>query len=197
MESQKLENLLNLALDATEEEREKSLQLDTGYHPIERTWELIVKYSGSLNDVRDLADRVTELMNEYAVITIKESRIEKLASLPQIEYVEKPKRLFFQVADGKRVSCINEVQGTRFSLFGQGVLVAVIDSGIDYTLEDFRNADGTTRIRSFWDQSIRAREGENAPDGYGVGVEYTREMINAALKEHPWISDNLHDEDNR
>ena len=183
LESQKLENLLNLALDATEEEREKSLQLDTGYHPIERTWELIVKYSGSLNDVRDLADRVTELMNEYAVITIKESRIEKLASLPQIEYVEKPKRLFFQVADGKRVSCINEVQGTRFSLFGQGVLVAVIDSGIDYTLEDFRNADGTTRIRSFWDQSIRAREGENAPDGYGVGVEYTREMINAALKE--------------
>ena len=131
LESQKLENLLNLALDATEEEREKSLQLDTGYHPIERTWELIVKYSGSLNDVRDLADRVTELMNEYAVITIKESRIEKLASLPQIEYVEKPKRLFFQVADGKRVSCINEVQGTRFSSFGQGVLVAVIDSGND------------------------------------------------------------------
>ena len=114
LESQKLENLLNLALDATEEEREKSLQLDTGYHPIERTWELIVKYSGSLNDVRDLADRVTELMNEYAVITIKESRIEKLASLPQIEYVEKPKRLFFQVADGKRVSCINEVQAPVF-----------------------------------------------------------------------------------
>ena len=31
MEDQKLENLLNLALDATEEEREKSVSLDVGY----------------------------------------------------------------------------------------------------------------------------------------------------------------------
>ena len=32
MEDQKLENLLNLALGATEQEREKSLNLDVGYH---------------------------------------------------------------------------------------------------------------------------------------------------------------------
>ena len=66
MTSQKVENLLNLALDATEEEREKSLQLDVGYNPIDRAWDLIVKYSGELTAVRNLADRVTELMNEYA-----------------------------------------------------------------------------------------------------------------------------------
>ncbi len=179
--SQKVENLLNLALDATEEEREKSLQLDVGYNPIDRAWDLIVKYSGELTELRSLADRVTELMNEYAVITIKESRIEALAALPQIEYIEKPKRLFFQVADGKRVSCIDEVQDTRFSLFGQGILVAVIDSGIDYTLADFRNADGTTRIRAIWDQSLRPREGEGPPLGYETGVEYTGERINEAL----------------
>ena len=44
MTEQKLENLLNLALDATEEEREKSLNLDVGYYPIEKEWELIVTY---------------------------------------------------------------------------------------------------------------------------------------------------------
>lgn len=181
MTSQKVENLLNLALDATEEEREKSLQLDVGYNPIERAWDLIVKYSGDLTEVRSLADRVTELLNEYAVITIKESRIEALAALPQIEYIEKPKRLFFQAADGRRVSCIDEVQGARFSLFGQGVLAAVIDSGIDYTLPDFRNPDGTTRIRAIWDQSLRPREGENPPEGYEMGVEYTEERLNEAL----------------
>ena len=49
MEDQKLENLLNLALGATEEEREKSLNLDVGYHPIDREWELIIKYSGNLD----------------------------------------------------------------------------------------------------------------------------------------------------
>ncbi len=179
--SQKVENLLNLALDATEEEREKSLQLDVGYNPIERAWDLIIKYSGDITEIKELSERVTELMNEYAVISIKESRINALAALPQIEYIEKPKRLFFQVDNGKRVSCIDEVQGSRFSLFGQGVLVAVIDSGIDYTLEDFRNEDGTTRILSLWDQSLDPGEGENAPEGYNVGVEYSREKINEAL----------------
>lgn len=181
MTGQKVENLLNLALDATDEEREKSLRLDIGYDPIERSWELIIKYSGNLEMVRELADRVTELMNEYAVVTVRESRIEELAALPQVEYIEKPKRLFFQTANGRRVSCIDTVQDTRFSLFGQGVLVAVIDSGIDYTLADFCNADGTTRIRALWDQSLRPREGERAPNGYEVGVEYTQETINKAL----------------
>ena len=158
MAGQKVENLLNLALDATEDEREKSLQLDIGYDPIERSWELIVKYSGNLDRVRELAEQVTELMNEYAVIVIRESRISDLAALPQVEYIEKPKRLFFQTADGRRVSCIDPVQDTRFSLFGQGVFVAVIDSGIDYTLADFCNTDGTTRIRALWDQSLRDRK---------------------------------------
>ena len=36
MPDQKLENVLNLALDATEEERDKSLELNVGYNPIDR-----------------------------------------------------------------------------------------------------------------------------------------------------------------
>ncbi len=183
MLSQKNENVLNLALDASPREREKSLELDVGYNSREREWTLIVKYSGDLEAVREIAVRVTELLNEYAIIVIKESQIETLVNFSQIEYVEKPKRLFFEAVNGKRVSCINEVQDTRFSLYGQGVLIAVIDSGIDYERADFRNLDGTTRIRNLWDQSLlpREAEGETAPEGYGIGVEYTQERINEAL----------------
>ena len=82
MASQKIENLLNLALDATPEEREKSLELDVGYNEAEREWDLIVKYSGSLEGVRALALRVVELQNEYAIITIQEWEIENLAQIP-------------------------------------------------------------------------------------------------------------------
>ena len=182
MASQKIENLLNLALDASQQEREKSLELEVGYDPLDREWDLIVKYSGDLDEVRQIAERVTELVNEYAILRIRESEIPRLAGLVQIEYIEKPKRLFFQLVNGKRVSCINEVQGPRFSLYGQGILLAVLDSGIDYTLPEFRNADGTTRIRNLWDQSLMPEQDERAPEGYGLGVEYTNEQINTALQ---------------
>lgn len=130
MASQKIENLLNLALDATPEERMKSLELDVGYDQKDKEWELIIKYSGSLETVRTIASRVVELQNEYAVITVPESMIDRLTQIPEIEYIEKPKRLFFQVVNGRRVSCIDAVQqNSPLSLYGQDVLVAIIDSG--------------------------------------------------------------------
>ena len=67
MPDQKLENLLNLALEATEEERDKSLELNVGYNPIEREWDLIIKYSGSLDCVRALGAQVVEMQNEFAI----------------------------------------------------------------------------------------------------------------------------------
>ena len=183
MQSQKLENLLNQALNATESERERSQELNVGYNPVDQMWELIIKYSGNLETVRQISERVTELLNEYAIIHIRQSQIPNLVQIVEVEYVEKPKRLFFQVRNGKRVSCINEVQDARFSLTGQGVLVAVIDSGVDYTLPDFRNEDGTTRIRSLCDQKIKAGDAEHVPKEDAMGVEYTKEEIDAAFPD--------------
>ena len=91
MTSQKLENLLNLALNSAEDEREKSLNLNVGYDPLDREWDLIIKYSVNLDRVRKIASEVTELQNEYAVIRIAESRIDILSEIPEVEYVEKPK----------------------------------------------------------------------------------------------------------
>lgn len=65
-----------------------------------------------------------------------------------------------------------------FNLRGQGVLIGIIDSGIDYTNPAFRNADGTTRIAAIWDQTIQS---ENFPPITFYGTEYTREQINVAL----------------
>lgn len=179
MTNQKLENVLNLALDATEEERQKSLELDVGYDAILREWDLIVRYSGSLDELRALGAGVVELQNEYAVVTIREDLIDRLTQFPQIEFVEKPKRLFFAVENEKRASCIPPVQRPPLNLTGRGVLVGVIDSGIDYANPVFRNGDGTTRIRNLWDQSLS----ENPPEGYLIGTEYTSEQINEALRQ--------------
>lgn len=66
-----------------------------------------------------------------------------------------------------------------FNLRGQGVLVGIIDTGIDYTNPIFMNADGTTRIAALWDQTI---ESENYPQGAMYGTQYLSEDINRALK---------------
>ena len=169
MNSPKFENLLNLALDATEREREKSVQLGVGYEPEENRWEIIVKYSGDIKRLQeqDARIRVIELMNEYAILNVPEDAMNLVAATPEVEFVEKPKRLFFAVNQGKSVSCINAVQTSRFGLTGKGVIVAILDSGIDYSHPDFRNADGSTRILALYDETLDR--------------EYTTEEINQAL----------------
>lgn len=154
MANQKLENLLNLALDVSPEERSRSSELKTGYLPGEKAWELIVKYSGSLDPVRKLGISVEEMKNEYAILTVPEALIKRVSAFPQIEYVEKPKRLFFAVNEARAASCINILQESAYGLTGKGVLAAVLDSGIDYLHPDFQNEDGTTRIAALWDQTL-------------------------------------------
>ncbi|MCM1175880.1 MAG: hypothetical protein NC341_12630 [Blautia sp.] len=137
MDSQKYENILNLALDTPAAEREKSLELNIGYEQEDNTWELIVKYHGDLQEglssLQALPQgrllRIEELIAGYAILTAPESYMDLLAEVEEIEYIEKPKRLFFNVLQGKTASCI--IPGSAFatSLRGQGVLVAVIDSG--------------------------------------------------------------------
>ena len=142
MQNQKLENLLNLALSATEEEREKSESLNVGYNSDQNTWELIVKYSGSLDEAAEHGVTVEEMINEYAILTVPESEIDYISSLPQIEYVEKPKRLFFAINQAKAASCINIAQQGDRSLSGRGVMKAIIDSGIEYNNDYF----GTVKV---------------------------------------------------
>lgn len=190
MNSAKIENLLNLALDVREQERMRSPELSVGFEPADDTWEVIVRYFGELQSLQSQFPdwQITELLNEYAIIRLPESQIAQLAGLPQIEYIEKPKQLYFEAAQGRRASCMLPVQtgrgavGSRTNLTGAGVLVAVIDSGIDYRHPDFCSADGTTRIVALWDQTAVPRsEQERAPQGYSQGVEYTSEQINEAL----------------
>ena len=153
MEDQKLENLLNLALDATEEEREKSVSLDVGYDAENRTWQVIVRHSGALRQLiaqryPDVSWQITELSGGYAIVDLPRKDMDKLVRMLQVFYVEKPKQLFFSAEAGRRASCLSSLQTGAGALSGAGVLVAVIDSGVDYFHPDFRTEDGRTRIGS-------------------------------------------------
>lgn len=183
MNGEKVENQLKLALDITEQQRNKTVDLNLGFDQANNTWELIVRYFGDLSNIREeLNATVVELLAGYAIITINQNLIGRLSEYPQIEYIEMPKGIFFAVKCGKTASCINAVQDSQEGLFGEGVLVGIIDSGIDYAHPDFRNEDGTTRILDLWDQTIPAVAPLAPPEPYAIGTLYTEERINQALQ---------------
>lgn len=178
MDSQKNENLLNLALDTGLVERERSLELNVGYDVQEKTWEVIVKYHGSLQALAEWGIAVEELIAGYAILTVPESEMGRLTEVEQIEYVEKPKRLFFADLSGNTASCFAPGSQIFETLTGKGVLVAVIDSGISYYNRDFRNADGTTRIRYLWDQVLgREFDAQQINEALGTGSRQEAEQL--------------------
>ena len=177
MADQKIDNLLNLAMDATPQERRKSGNLNVGYDPATRLWDVIIKYSGPESGLAGNGIQVVPLLGGYAVVTLPESEIDKYSHRAQVEFMEKPKRLYFELFQAKGASCIRTVQTGRDGLTGKGILIGIVDSGVDYYHTDFRNADGSSRILRLWDQSIPGKP----PQGYVTGTEYTKEEIDEAL----------------
>lgn len=181
----KLSTELNIALNTPLDEREKSMDLNVGYSQINNEWELIVKYIGSMEELSDeLEISFIELLNGYGIIRIREDLIDKLTNHPEIIYVEKPKNIYYEMAEkrgelnGFTQSCMDLVNTDYISLTGQGTIVAVIDSGIDYRHPAFVE-NNRTKILEIWDQSMPG----NPPYGYKLGTVYTRDDINNSLAE--------------
>ena len=173
MTDQKRENLLNLALAATEVERRRVPELSAGYNSYSKTWEVIVQYQGDLAFLEGQGVRVTLLLFSYAILLVPESLMDYVTGLPQITYLEKPKLLYFADAFVRSISCITPVQEGVMGLSGNGVLLACIDSGVDYAHPDFCAPDGTSRIAILWDQTIPG----NPPMGYALGSEATLVVV--------------------
>jgi subtilisin family serine protease len=173
MENQKIENLLNVSIQVSDEERINSAQLSSGVDENNKTWELIVRYTGDLRILQEKYPRVQirTLLNGYAVIIAPQSDITAISKETMINYVEKPKPFYFQLEASKSAACISYVQQNNSSvLTGKGVITAIIDTGINAANTEFRNADGSTRILNIWDQT--------------TGIEYTKEEIDKALIEN-------------
>ena len=142
--------------------------------------EVIVKFSGDIQFIRqDLDAQVEILLKGYAIITLSPNKIGRLYSYPQIESIEIPKNLYIEGLYNLTSSCIRAVQSTNsYGLTGKGVIVSVIDYGIDYMHPDFRKADGKRRILYLWDQTVAG----TPPDGFSGGSEYSNEQIDQAIQ---------------
>ena len=156
-ENQKAENLLNLSLDATEAERMASPVLSAGTDVDNERWEVIVKFHGDISRIAGEDIKVEILSAGYGIITLPKRYIEALAALEEIEFLEKPKRLYANDAAGNFASCLYSSSSIGSNYTGEGICIAVIDSGLSFEMPAFRNPDGTSRVLYYLDQ-IQNRE---------------------------------------
>ena len=146
----------------------------------ESAFEVIIKYHGDILKLESQIGIEIEVLDEsYAIVTLLKRRLPLLYSSIEVEYVELPKTIVFALQESIGDSCVRPVQRKpEYMLTGNGVLVGIIDSGIDYTHPDFRNPDGTSRILFIWDQT----ETKNPPQGFKNGTEYSNIQLNEALQ---------------
>ena len=110
-----------------------------------------------------------------------------LLQITQIDYINVDSPLVLlgerQETQVSGVSAVGEIGGLFFHnnpynpITGSGVLVAVIDTGIDYLHPDFIYEDGTSKIAYLWDQTVAG----NAPEPFLFGAEYNNNDINQAI----------------
>lgn len=88
---------------------------------------------------------------------------------------------------------------SALNLRGQGTIIGIIDTGINWTLPSFRNEDGTSRILGLWDQTLEngAEPPMTEPFMMSYGTYYSAAELNRALTfENPYALIPSRDEEN-
>ncbi len=133
--------------------------------------ELVVLYGINFlrfkNSVDKIGAKVEDLGYGFGILIIKVNDLNRIIELEGLQYIELPKILYTSAYDSNRASCI-PIVWNNYNLTGEGILVGFLDTGIDYTHNAFKDADGNTRIEYIYDL-------EN-------GIVYDKNKINEALK---------------
>ncbi len=140
--------------------------------------EFIVKFSGDIEGAAAaLGGYAGIIACNYAVLTLPDGGGRELYALPGVEYFEPADEISAVSAMHTGFANTGILPAQEKGLSGNGVIVGIIDSGIDYLHGEFRRSDGSSRIMSIWDQSARG----TPPPGFDRGAEYSREEIDRAL----------------
>lgn len=192
MSDVKADTSLQIALDAIQDGMDTDTEILYGYNPEEQSFRVIIKYNGDIKKIEEWYPdtKVVELFNQYAIVTTKVDYLTEISQMPEVEYMEKPKKLYYNLDFSREISCISKVQnadlqsiGSRTGLNGNGVYVGIVDSGIDIFHPAFQNEDGSTRIAWLWDQSANASDLEEVSKEYGYGTEYDSSMLDRILQQ--------------
>ncbi|MFH1823826.1 MAG: S8 family serine peptidase [Candidatus Firestonebacteria bacterium] len=147
----------------------------------EQVINVIIKTNGDTGNINNIKGiKINSVVKNIITASLPLSSIGDLSDLSNVIYIEAAKKckLFL---DASLPSALISPIKTTYKYDGSGVIVGDVDSGIDFTHKDFRNTDGTTRIKFIWDQTLTKTGNESTPTNFAYGVEYTQTQIDAHL----------------
>jgi len=100
-----------------------------------------------------------------------------LKKQPEIISVELSRMCFLTLNASSNV-VRSGIGNTASGMEGDGVILGIVDTGIDLENSDFRNSDGTTRVIRLWDQTALSG---TPPSGFADGAEYNSDDINDCI----------------
>lgn len=112
--------------------------------------EWIVRTSGSIAALQNESIQIEELLANFALIRLPEADVPKVKADERILEARLSTRMVFYGYEENLSVCAAKVNDGERDLTGEGVLLAVIDSGLDIYRDDFRNEDGS-RVLYFYD----------------------------------------------
>lgn len=140
---------------------------------------LIVQVDGGADTLRNAGIAAQSLTPSFAAVNLPAADIDRLWRVPGLRRVDGHRTLRTRL--DRSVPLIGATAMHALGLRGQGSMVAVLDTGIDFRNPDFRNADGSSRIAYLLDASTpRGGLHPELPDSNSMAV-YTKADIDALL----------------
>lgn len=121
-----------------------------------------------------------EINSKLAAVTMKPSDYERIkVDVPSILFIEFRSIFTLEESSPSNTSNIHQIKESPYlGLNGQGIIVGIIDSGIDYLNENFIDEEGKTRIVTLLDENIK----DESADSADLGKVFSQDDINKAIE---------------
>ncbi|MDD6793941.1 MAG: S8 family peptidase, partial [Clostridiaceae bacterium] len=150
------------------------------------TEKYLIEYRGNLLEQMQNIDYACAftITDKLAILAVKGDRLDEVrAAVPAIIFVNFRN---IYVLEGTSTSFVSNIEPIKINpylnLTGRGVIIGIVDTGIDYTNQEFLREDNTSRVETLWDQTINSPTPDANSSNVFTGTIYDNAQINAAIK---------------